>query len=295
MASGYRGKRGIAVVPTLLTLGNAFCGFLAMSKMVDAMAAGGGEAYADKTTQAAWLIFLAMIFDALDGRVARLTNQSSEFGVQLDSLTDIVSFGVAPALLAKVVYEQALTAAGITYSVKLPLLLCSLYVVCAVLRLARFSLITDTEEESHVSFTGLPTPAAAGMLASSVFFFNEGGSSLGLAMGDQTVLVMKRIFIFIPPILGLLMITRVQYVHMVNRYVRGRKTFNFLALGLVCLFLVAFCHDWVILLVFTAYAFSGPVLAGVNVLKGKGRKAPARSAGIEKTGGEAAPGDEPKT
>jgi CDP-diacylglycerol--serine O-phosphatidyltransferase len=263
-------KRGIAVVPTLLTLGNGFCGFLAISKMVDAIQAGTAAGFADKITQAAWLIFLAMIFDALDGRVARLTNQASEFGVQLDSLTDIVSFGVAPALLVKVVYEQALVQAQIPFNSKLPLLLSSLYMLCAVLRLARFSLDTDTEEASHNSFSGLPSPAAAGMLASSVFFLFAGGESLGFSLSQPLVLILKRVFIFIPPVLGLLMISRIPYVHMVNRYVRGRKTFNFLAQGILCLFLVAFCHDWAIFLFFTAYVASGPILVGVHAIRGRG-------------------------
>ena len=263
-------KRGIAVVPTLLTLGNGFCGFLAISKMVDAVAAGTPYGFADKITQAAWLIFLAMIFDALDGRVARLTNQASEFGVQLDSLTDIVSFGVAPALLIKVTYEQAMIQEQISYGVKLPLLLSSLYVLCAVLRLARFSLDTDTDDASHISFSGLPSPAAAGMLASSVFFLFNGGESLGFSLSQPLVLNLKRVFIFLPPLLGLLMISKIPYVHMVNRYVRGRKTFNFLAQGILCLFLVAFCHDWAIFLSFTGYVVSGPVLVGVCIVRTKG-------------------------
>jgi len=270
MAPSRSVKRGIAVVPTLLTLGNGFCGFLAISKIVDAIAAGTAEGFADKVTQAAWLIFLAMIFDALDGRVARLTNQASEFGVQLDSLTDIVSFGVAPALLVKVVYEQALVQAQIPFNSKLPLLLSSLYMLCAVLRLARFSLDTDAEESSHNFFSGLPSPAAAGMMASSIFFLFAGGESLGISLSQPLVLACKRAIIFLPPILGLLMISKTPYVHMVNRYVRGRKTFNFLAQGILCLFLVAFCHDWAVFLFFTGYVATGPVLAGVRLIRDRG-------------------------
>ena len=274
MAKVPRVGRGIAVVPTLLTLGNGFCGFLAISKMVDAISAPGAEGFADIIIQAAWLIFLAMLFDALDGRVARLTNQASEFGVQLDSLTDVVSFGVAPALLAKVVYEQALLKAQIHYSPKLPLLLCSLYVLCAILRLARFSLDKDTVQEAHKTFSGLPSPAAAGMLASAIFFIFSGSDSLGLSLSPESVLVIKRFFIFAPPLLGLLMISKIEYVHMVNRYVRGRKTFNFLAQGILCIFLVAFCNDWAIFLFFGLYVLSGPILT----LRGRSRrKAPAVS------------------
>jgi CDP-diacylglycerol---serine O-phosphatidyltransferase len=261
-----RVKRGIAVVPTLLTLGNGFCGFLAISKMVDAITIGNGEGFTEKILQAAWLIFLAMIFDALDGRVARLTNQASDFGVQLDSLNDVVSFGVAPALLVKVVYEHALVEAGIPFNLKLTLLLSSLFVLCAILRLARFSLDTDASD-THGTFSGLPTPAAAALLASAVFFLFEGGDSLGLKIGDPAVLILKRGFIFLPPLLGLLMICKIEYIHMVQRYVRGRKTFDYLALGLVCVFLVAFCNDWAIFLVGLLYVLSGPVMACVRLAR----------------------------
>jgi len=256
-----RVKKGIALIPTLLTLGNGFCGFLAISKVVDGIALQSAEGFSDKIIQAAWFIFLAMIFDALDGRVARLTKQTSEFGVYLDSLTDIVSFGVAPALLAKVLYEQTLIEAGIAYNVKLPLLLSSLYMLCAVLRLARYSLESDSGDESHKSFSGLPSPAAAGVIASSVFFLFEGGDSLGFTMSEPFVLTLRRASIFVPPLLGLLMISRIEYVHVVSRFVRGRKTFNYLAQGLLCLFLVAFCHDWAIFATFTLFVLSGPVLA----------------------------------
>lgn len=262
-----RVKKGIALIPTLLTLGNGFCGFLAISKMVDAIALQNAEGFEEKIIHAGWFIFLAMIFDALDGRVARLTNQTSEFGVYLDSLTDIVSFGVAPALLAKVIYEQTLVEAGIAYNVKLPLLLSSLYMLCAVLRLARYSLETDSGEEAHKSFSGLPSPAAAGVIASSVFFLFEGGDSLGISMSDSLVLTLKRASIFVPPLLGLLMISRIEYVHVVSRFVRGRKTFNYLAQGLLCLFLVAFCHDWAIFAAFSLFVLSGPVLAGLRICK----------------------------
>jgi len=262
-----RVKKGIALIPTLLTLGNGFCGFLAISKVVDGLAFQGSEGFADNIIQAAWFIFLAMIFDALDGRVARLTNQTSEFGVYLDSLTDIVSFGVAPALLAKVLYEQTLIEAGIAYNVKLPLLLSSLYMLCAVLRLARYSLESETGDEAHKAFSGLPSPAAAGVIASSVFFLFEGGSSLGFTLSDPVVLNLKRASIFVPPLLGLLMISRIEYVHFVSRFVRGRKTFNYLAQGLLCLFLIAFCHDWAIFASFLLFVLSGPILAGFKICR----------------------------
>ena len=202
-----------------------------------------------------------MIFDALDGRVARLTKQTSEFGVQLDSCTDVVTFGVAPALLVKAVYEHAMAGAGLTYSFKLTFCLCALYTVCAILRLARFAAETDTETSSHDSFEGLPAPAAAGFLAAGVFFLFESGGMLSpFSFGETATLLLKRVFLVLPPILGLLMVSRIRYVHMVNRYVRGRKTFNYLIQGILCIFLLAFCHEWALFLFLAAYVISGPVL-----------------------------------
>jgi len=260
-------RRGIAVVPTLLTLGNVVCGVAAISKLLDAFMAPDAADFSDKIIQAAWLIFLGMIFDALDGRVARLTNQTSEFGVQLDSCTDVVTFGVAPALLVKAVYEHAMAAAGLSYSVKLTFCLCALYAVCAILRLARFAVETD-EEESHDTFSGLPTPAAAGVIAAAVIFlFDTGGTMNPFSFSTETVLLLKRIFIILPPILGLLMVSRIPYTHLVNRYVRGRKTFNYLTQGILCLFLLAFCHEWALFLSLTAYVFSGPILLGYRTVR----------------------------
>jgi len=101
----------IPVLPTIMTLGNLVCGFMAMAKTVDAMTSSTGAgpldpAFAEKILQAAGLVLLGMIFDALDGRVARLTKSTSPFGAQVDSLADAVTFGVTPALMAKVVYEH---------------------------------------------------------------------------------------------------------------------------------------------------------------------------------------------
>ncbi len=266
-------RRGIAVVPTLLTLGNGICGFAAIAKIIDASTLPDSGDFSEKVIQAAWLIFLGMIFDTLDGRVARLTNQTTEFGVQLDSCTDVVTFGVAPALLVKVIYEQAMTAADLEYNVKLTFCLTALYTVCAILRLARFSAETESEDAVHHVFSGLPTPAGAGIIASAVFFIFEGDMALGFEFGGTTQLGIKMIFLFLPPALGLLMVSRVRYVHVGNRFIRGRKTYNFLAQVIICMFLVAFCHEWTIFLFFLGYVFSGPLMATIGLFR-SGRPSP---------------------
>jgi len=271
-------KRGIAIIPTLLTLSNGFCGFTAIAKSIDAAMLGNSPMFSEKLIQAAWLIFLAMVFDALDGRVARLTNQTSEFGEQLDSFTDIISFGIAPAIMVKVIYENCMVQASVYFSPKLSLLLCGLYVTCAVLRLARFTMDTSPEDSSHKIFYGLPTPAAAAVVASTVLFLYNGKDNAILPFIEDPAIILgiKKAMLFIPPLLGLLMISKIKYIHFFNRFVRGRKTFNYLVQGILALFVIAFCYEWALLLCFLIYTFWGPVAALIqsshNIIKGKGKK-----------------------
>lgn len=142
----------VYLLPNLFTTANLFCGVASM-----AMTAQGDF------HRAAWLLFAAMFFDVLDGMVARLTRATSFFGVQYDSLSDLVSFGMAPAWL---IYFLALSDMG-----RMGVALIFVYVACSALRLARFNSQFNTEEKK--SFTGLPTPAAAGLLASIVILFQE--------------------------------------------------------------------------------------------------------------------------
>jgi CDP-diacylglycerol--serine O-phosphatidyltransferase len=270
--SRYLGtKRGIAIVPTLLTLGNGFCGFVAIAKAMDAVMHAGTPIFADKLTQAAWLIFLAMVFDALDGRVARLTQQTTEFGAQLDSFTDLISFGVAPAVMVKVIFEQGMIGANLSYSVKLTLLLTALYTICSVLRLARFTVDTTPEDQAHHLFLGLPTPAAAGMIAASVLFLFHGHQTFAFMENPEVLLSLKKAMLFLPPLLGLLMMSKIEYVHFFNRFVRGRKTFNFLVQGVLVIFLVAFWHEVAILLCFLVYLVSGPAMALGGLVKNRSK------------------------
>ena len=161
------GRRLIPVVPTALTLGNLVCGFLAMAKLIDALQLApldGGPLsplFGERVLQACWLLIAGMIFDALDGRVARLMKASSAFGVQLDSLADVVSFGLAPALMAKVVYEHTMRSLDLAWRPGWVTTLCALYLMGAALRLARFNVAADSDEKSHDVFMGLPSPAAA--------------------------------------------------------------------------------------------------------------------------------------
>jgi len=255
----------VAIVPTLCTLGNTFCGFLAIAKVADGLL--HPELFAYNMQFAAWMIMLAMIFDALDGRLARMTKQTSEFGAQLDSLTDLITFGVAPAFMIKVLYDHVMSLQNIPYQDKFPLLLAVMYVICASLRLARFTLETEPDPKAHERFHGLPSPAAAGVLASLVILLFDSGSALRLEDPDRTRFV-ARLVIWLPLVLGLMMISRVEYVHLVSRWFRGRHPFVHLVGVLVVAFLAASWHE-TFFVAFAGYAVAGPVMAFAERMAGR--------------------------
>src|SRR6266508_1983285 len=139
-------RRGIFLLPSLLTTGNLFCGFLALILTAEA-----------RFAEAAIAIFVAMLLDILDGKVARLTHTTTQFGVEFDSLADIVSFCVAPAFL---LYALVLAQLG-----RVAWLAAFLYVICGALRLARFNVYSGVTDRRF--FVGLPTPAAAGIVGAT--------------------------------------------------------------------------------------------------------------------------------
>ena len=171
----------VAILPALCTLGNAFCGFLAIAKGADAIGLlwkapspvppAVMERFHHLFATGCWLIFLANIFDALDGRLARMTQATSSFGAMLDSLCDMLTFGAAPALMVKFLFEAERRLADERVLPKLIVLMSFLYCCCAALRLARFTAETDDDADSHDFFKGLPTPAAACFVASGILFF----------------------------------------------------------------------------------------------------------------------------
>jgi CDP-diacylglycerol--serine O-phosphatidyltransferase len=224
----------VSLIPNLFTLANAGLGLLAMSKAVDALA-GPPELFYRKLETACWLIFLAMVFDALDGKIARLTRSFSDFGAQLDSFADSLTFGVAPAILAKVLFEHE---GGI--HPRLHFLAAAAFTLMAILRLARFNLETEHDAESHASFSGLPSPAAAGTLIATILMFLSLGGGIEVADGDATPVgkglsvipeawrtsiaaALLPIIVFLLPILGLLMVSRVRYAHGSSLLVRGDR------------------------------------------------------------------------
>ncbi len=145
-------KRGIHLLPSLFTTGNVFCGFYAFIAVFN-----------DQHYVAAWAIVVALIFDVLDGRIARLTKTTSAFGAQYDSLADVISFGMAPAFLAYSWVMKPFDRVG--------WMAAFLFLLCAALRLARFNITKPDVKGDH--FIGLPTPAAAAVLASLVIGFED--------------------------------------------------------------------------------------------------------------------------
>src|SRR5688572_19570409 len=176
--------RSVYFLPSMATLGNAVCGFGAM--YVAAMAAAGYQSggatlvFRDDWTKwwashgfvhAAYLIFLAMVFDALDGRLARFARHTTDFGGQLDSLADVISFGAAPAFIALQLFkaEVAMIAPNLPVEVsRLIWAVGALYFSCAAIRLARFNVSNEHGEQHHFSFLGLPSPGAGGAVAAWV-------------------------------------------------------------------------------------------------------------------------------
>ena len=253
--------RLIAVLPTMLTLGNAACGFGAIT--IAARVGPEGEA-AGNLLSAGLLIYLAMLFDMLDGSAARLTKQTSELGAQLDSLCDAVSFGVAPAfLMLQFVHHVDTANKGFDWPSRLLWTMACLYAVCAIMRLARFNVETE-EEDSHDEFSGLPSPAAAGAVASFPVSIQQ-LTQLAQGSGWKSSLansVLPWVHILLPLVtlgVGCLMVSRFRYPHFFNQFFRRQrsgKQIVQLVLGLGAIYTV---HELAVPMIFCWYAFTAPL------------------------------------
>ncbi|MBI4712317.1 MAG: phosphatidylcholine/phosphatidylserine synthase [Planctomycetes bacterium] len=239
----------VPILPTLLTLGNLLCGF----GVIIYAAKGALEIAASKGSLeiAAWLIFVAMVFDALDGRVARATKTASHFGEQMDSLADVITFGLAPVFLTNVL----LNSKSIHYVIpfRFIIVLEAFYLVCATLRLARFTIETALDRKSHEYFSGLPTPGAAGFLASLVILYVHLDEIYKIKEAETMLLVLP----FVILLLSVLMISRFQYVHLLNKLSRNHPFTTLVEVVLFAL-LVAFQLEITISAVLLIYVLSGP-------------------------------------
>lgn len=227
-----REKRGrsIFLLPSLLTTGNLFCGFLAL------LLTGQG-----RYTDAAISILVAMVMDLLDGRVARLMKATSQFGVEYDSLADLVSFGVAPAFL---MYSFALAKLG-----RPAWFAAFLFAICGALRLARFNVFTGVADKRF--FTGLSIPAAAGVMGSSIIFVDSLGTG-----PSRAVLVAMAIGTYLA---ALLMVSTFKYWSFKDLGWAQRHPARTLLVVVLGVMIVATSPELFLFLIFTGYALSGPV------------------------------------
>lgn len=224
-------RKGIYILPNLFTTAALFAGFYAIVQAVN----GHFEA-------APIAVFIAMVLDGLDGRVARWTHTESDFGAEYDSLSDMVSFGLAPAL---VIYEWALSGLG-----KLGWLAAFIYAACAALRLARFN--TQVSTDRRLSFQGLPSPSGAAVVAGFVWVLQAyGPPSRELAVAALIVTVLA----------AAAMVSNIRYHSFKQVDLKGRVPFM-AVLAIVLLFvLISLDPPQVLFVMFLAYALSGPIIA----------------------------------
>jgi CDP-diacylglycerol---serine O-phosphatidyltransferase len=265
--------RSVYFLPSMATLGNAICGFWSM--YIAALPAG----FPNQFSNAAYLLFLAMVFDALDGRLARFARHTTDFGGQLDSLADVISFGAAPAFLSILLFKAWYFG---SHHSEFPMPIARfivvtgvLYLSCAALRLARFNVSNEHGEQHHFSFLGLPSPAAGGTVAAWVLMQQELARSAFELRGSSaapwvihSVGHLAALCIVLLPLIvlgtGLLMISHIRYPHLVNRYLRGKRSMGRLIFVLIGILLLAVAHEYVMAVGMLMYVLSGAISAATR-------------------------------
>ncbi len=247
----------ITVLPSLITVLNGVCGFAAI--VFTSKGAISSDEFSYHKLQlpyfamAGYMILLAMIADMLDGRLARMSQSTSSFGGQLDSLCDIISFGVAPAfLMLKILEHKFVTSVGLNPTVedflqRFVWLAAAAYISCTAIRLARFNVENEEDESAHMSFIGLPCPAAAGVIVSLVIFQQEkvpNFNAITYALPFLTLAVAG------------LMVSRIRYPHIVNQYFKGKKPFAHLIRVLLLFAFVIWSRQAALVLIFCSFAAS---------------------------------------
>lgn len=261
-------KHWLKYVPNALTLCNSLCGFAAILWTIRAFLYA--EYYdASALFTSAWIILFAMIFDALDGFAARIFNAASMHGMQMDSLADMVTFGVAPAVIIAVMAHAIKDATG-TFDIYVYVMSC-IYMGCAALRLATYNVHAILNKKSSDKFSGLPSPGAAAGICSVLLLFNTAELyehfSVPLAL-------------FLPlyaAILGLLMVSNFQYLHAAKWFFAANPAKrNFIIM--IGLFLIAFFRIPAIAVMINLYIFSAPAAALYGWLRGTKKKFPPQTA-----------------
>jgi len=269
-------RMGIYALPSLFTCGNMTFGLLSIFQSVDG-----------HFTTAAWFIVCALACDILDGRVARATKTTSEFGVQLDSLSDLISFGVAPAIM---MYFVVLNVHPLTKG-KIGIAIAVLFVLCSALRLARFNVGT-TKTPLSKSFVGLPTPASAGVIISFVLSYEiwfkldatnelltKHKEGLFHSLNPRTIPVliqaMPKFFAVMPVvmiILSFLMVSNIPYESFKRLKFSRPMAFSLLVLLIIIILLIIVFPQNIFFIIFIAYALSGIIMIVPNSIRKKRKK-----------------------
>lgn len=229
-----RRRRGLHLIPNLLTTGNLFSG-LASVVLV----------FHERYEAAAIAILIAMVFDTLDGTSARLMNSTSEFGVEYDSLADLISFGLAPGLL---IYAWALKTPGMLGAAVM-----FAYVACGALRLARFNVMGSSGDNRY--FTGLPIPAAAGLIATLLIFDKR--------ILEMPVEVRPIVVLIVTLFLSFLMVSTIKHRSLKQLQFHGHHHFMYLVWAVLILVSVIAYPQLMLFMVFAGYALSGIVEKGI--------------------------------
>jgi CDP-diacylglycerol--serine O-phosphatidyltransferase len=226
-------KKGLYLLPNLFTTGNLLCGF---SSIVAAI----NEQY----IQAATAILIAVVLDFLDGKVARLTNSASAFGVEYDSLADLLSFGMAPGLL---LYAWTLHSFG-----HVGWLAAFLFVICGALRLARFNVQAASTQK--FTFTGLPIPVAAGVVASAILLGRQLYGDLHSIDAERPLFIVLAVYA-----LAFLMVSTFRYRSFKRLRLRREWSLHYLIGAGIVLTVIVLAPEVALFFMFFAYAISGPV------------------------------------
>ena len=237
----------IYMLPNLMTAGNLVCGFLAIMTIINAISKGGIDNLAESRhlfERAIWLILAGCLFDVLDGRLARLGGQESPFGKEFDSIADIVSFGVAPALLVQSVIMNE-------FAGSFPIMVASIYLVCGGMRLARFNCIATYGEETSGHFKGFPIPAAAGLISALTLFV------LWVSETEKDLSRLKIIFLILMLFLSYLMLSSIRYPSFKKVSWSTQRPLSWLVAAFILLMLTIYYHEWLPALLLVLYAVYG--------------------------------------
>ncbi|MBX2851470.1 MAG: phosphatidylcholine/phosphatidylserine synthase [Phycisphaeraceae bacterium] len=254
-------KLPISVFPTMLTLGNVLCGFMAIF-LASLPTTADFPFNWTPLTFAAMALFAGMVFDGFDGRVARLTNSTSAFGAQLDSMADMVTFGVAPAFIAIKLIDPAIpyfSNSDDHLFGRFALIVALIYVACAALRLARYTVAANEKHTVDPNvFTGLPSPGAAGTVAALILLqqhlvYGEGYNYNWLIQTTRYAMI------GVVLLTALAMVSKLPYTHFMNRYLRGKANIQTLALYVIVALLLLIYPQWTLAIGFVSYAVSSPI------------------------------------